>query len=203
VLLYTDGLIERRDQTIDEGLAQLREAALAAPCDPERLIEHVLDELVGVADRRDDIALLAVRMLVSAPERLQLRLPSGIDSLDVVRDALRVWLENAPVTEAEAGEIVLAAWEACANAVEHAQRPTEDVFRFSAELDDHSVRITVEDTGKWNPETTRDDRGLGLRLVRSLMSSVDIETGEQGTRVVLGKAIMNPAKNSSAELTSA
>jgi serine phosphatase RsbU (regulator of sigma subunit)/anti-sigma regulatory factor (Ser/Thr protein kinase) len=198
LLLYTDGLIERRHRTIDEGLAQLLDAALAAPSDPERLVEHVLDELLGAAHRRDDVALLAVRMLVAAPEPLKLRLPSEIDSLDVIRDALRVWLESAPVTTEEAGEIVLAAWETTANAVEHAQRPTDDTVRFTAELDDLTVRIIVEDTGTWNPETVRDDRGLGLRLVRSLMSSVDIETGEKGTRVVLGKAIASPV-----ELTSA
>ncbi len=202
LLLYTDGLIERRNKTIDEGLAQLFAAALEAPPDPERLLEHVLDSLVGAADRRDDIALLAVRLFVSAPEPLRLRLPSDLDSLDVVRDALRVWLETTPVTDAEAAEIVLAAWEACANAVEHAQQPAQDVIRFSAELDELGLRISIEDTGSWTPESTRADRGLGLRLVRGLMSTVEIEKGEGGTRVVLGKALATPAQLESAGLGS-
>jgi serine phosphatase RsbU (regulator of sigma subunit)/anti-sigma regulatory factor (Ser/Thr protein kinase) len=203
LVLYTDGLIERRDQTIDDGLAQLRAAALEASGDPERLLEHVLDSLVGAADRRDDIALLAVRLLVAAPEPLDLRLPSNLDSLDVVRDALRVWLETASVPPAEAEEIVLAAWEACANAVEHAQRPTTDVIDFGVELDGGALRISIEDTGAWAPEIARDDRGLGLRLVRGLMSSVEIEKSESGTRVVLEKKLASPAESESAELTSA
>jgi len=203
LVMYTDGLIERRHQTIDDGLEQLRAAALEAPGDPERLLEHVLDTLVGSADRRDDIALLAVRFLVAAPARLGLRLPNELDSLDVVRDALRVWLETAPVTKVEAEEIVLAAWEACANAIEHARDPAEETFRFSAELDELGVRLSIEDTGVWAPETTRDDRGLGLRLVRGLMSSVEIETGNGGTRVVLGKELESPAQVESAGLTSA
>jgi serine phosphatase RsbU (regulator of sigma subunit)/anti-sigma regulatory factor (Ser/Thr protein kinase) len=194
LVLYTDGLIERRHQTIDEGLEQLYAAALAAPRDPERLVERVLDELVGAGDRRDDIAVLAVRLLVAAPEPLRLRLPSQLESLDVVRDALRTWLENAPVTDSEGEEIVLAAWEACANAVEHAREPSEDSIVFGAQLDELAVRITVEDTGQWRPETTGTDRGLGLRLVRGLMSSVEIETGERGTRVVLAKKIAGPAE---------
>jgi serine phosphatase RsbU (regulator of sigma subunit) len=132
LILYTDGLIERRDQTIDEGLAQLREAALVGPLDPERLVDHVLHELVGAGQRRDDIAILAVRLLVVAPHPLRLRLPAANGSLSIVRDALRTWLEPAPVTKAEAGEIVLAAWEACANAVEHALAPTEECFTFSS-----------------------------------------------------------------------
>jgi serine phosphatase RsbU (regulator of sigma subunit)/anti-sigma regulatory factor (Ser/Thr protein kinase) len=189
LLLYTDGLIERRNWTIDDGLRRLHAAAVEAPGDPERLVEHVLDTLVGAGDRRDDIAVLAVRLLVAAPEPLRLRLPSDLESLDVVRDALRVWLETAPVTASQAEEIVLATWETCANAIEHAQRPAEDVIRVTAELDQLSVRVCVEDTGTWAPETTRDDRGLGLRLVRGLMTSVDIETGERGTRIVLGKEI--------------
>jgi anti-sigma regulatory factor (Ser/Thr protein kinase) len=132
-----------------------------------------------------------------------LRLPSNLDSLDVVRDALRVWLETAPVSPAEAEEIVLAAWEACANAVEHAQRPAADVISFGAELEGDAVRLSVEDTGAWAPETTRDDRGLGLRLVRGLMSSVEIETSENGTRVVLEKELSSPAESESAGLASA
>ena len=202
LVMYTDGLIERRDQTIDDGLAQLRAAALEATADPERLLEHVLDSLVGAADRRDDIALLAVRLLVAAPEPLRLRLPSDLDSLDVVRDALRVWLETTAATPADAEEIVLAAWEACANAVEHAQLPSADVIGFGAELHGTTVRISVEDTGGWAPETARDDRGLGLRLVRGLMSSVEIETNETGTRVVLEKDLASSAQVEQVELTS-
>jgi anti-sigma regulatory factor (Ser/Thr protein kinase) len=192
LILYSDGLIERRGQTIDDGLAELKEAALAGPIDPERLAERVLDDLVGGAERRDDIVILAVRLLVAAPTTLKLRLPSRTGSLDVVRDALRVWLERAPVTQEQGGEIVLAAWEACANAVEHAVAPVEDTFRFTAALDDGVVRLSVRDTGTWSPERLEANRGLGLQLMRSLMSSVDIDTGPSGTTVSLEKEVAGP-----------
>nr|WP_279590873.1 SpoIIE family protein phosphatase [Modestobacter marinus] len=62
VLLYTDGLIERRDASLDDGLARLVQAA-------EDLAGASLDELVdGVLDRMvhgrpdDDVALVAVRL---------------------------------------------------------------------------------------------------------------------------------------------
>ena len=193
LILYSDGLIERRDKTIDEGLAELRAAALAAPLDPERLVEHVLEELLGSGERRDDVVILAVRLLVAAPETLRLRLPSTTDSLDVVRDAMRAWLEHAPVTPAEAGEIVLAAWEACANAVEHAVDPADDFFSFTAELDELALRISIDDTGTWSPETVGENRGLGLQLMRSLMSSVEIEMGAEGTKVTLERDIVGRA----------
>jgi serine phosphatase RsbU (regulator of sigma subunit)/anti-sigma regulatory factor (Ser/Thr protein kinase) len=199
LILYSDGLIERRGKGIDDGLAELQAAALAGPIDPERLVERVLDELVGGGERRDDIVVLAVRLLVAAPLRLDLRLPRETGSLDVVRDALRVWLERAPLNQAQAGEVVLAAWEACANAVEHAVAPTADTIGFTAELDDGVVRVSVRDTGTWSPVRARGNRGLGLRLMRSLMSFVDIETGPSGTKVALEKEIASPATVASAD----
>ena len=187
LLLYSDGLIERRDQTIDQGLANLREAAARGPHDPERLVDHVLHELVGARDRRDDIALLATRLLVAAPHPLRLKLPSTTGSLDVVRDALRVWLESAALRRSDADDVLLAAWEACANAVEHAVAPTEDTFVVSAEVEDSVVRVSICDSGAWSPEQIRGNRGLGLQLMRSLMSSVEVEPGPRGTKVVLEK----------------
>jgi serine phosphatase RsbU (regulator of sigma subunit) len=62
VLLYTDGLVEARDQELDEGIAALREA-LADLAD--RPLDELCDGLLarlrphGVAD---DVALVAVRL---------------------------------------------------------------------------------------------------------------------------------------------
>ena len=190
VILYTDGLVERRSESIDEGLERLRVAAESARGDPQSLVGHVIDALVGDAGRRDDIAVLAVRLLAVAPKALQLDLPSTPRSLDLVRDALRVWLEPAPVTPGEAHDIVLATWEACANAVEHPTRPGEPAtFTVRAEIEDSTVLVKVTDTGQWLDVEERPGRGLGLRLIRSVMSSVEIDADETGTRVQLQKVL--------------
>lgn len=62
LLLFTDGLVERRDQDIDTGLAELAEEAARVATAP---LEDMCDTLMGrnrrqVAD--DDVALLALRM---------------------------------------------------------------------------------------------------------------------------------------------
>jgi serine phosphatase RsbU (regulator of sigma subunit)/anti-sigma regulatory factor (Ser/Thr protein kinase) len=189
LLLYTDGLVERRGESIDLGLEQLRAAVASGPRDPERLVEHVLEAMVGSAERDDDIALLAVRVFSVAPRPLDLRVPNEIVSLDVVRDALRAWLEGARAPRAEAEEVVLAAWEACANAIEHANAPGSGHVVVRATLDDSRVRVVVEDSGRWRPPAETPDRGLGLRLIHSLMSSVDVAVSEGGTRVTLEKAL--------------
>ena len=59
LLLYTDGLVERRDQPIDEGMAQLCERVTAAGARPAA---DLCDLLLGSEQRReDDVALLALR----------------------------------------------------------------------------------------------------------------------------------------------
>jgi serine phosphatase RsbU (regulator of sigma subunit) len=62
---YTDGLIERRDQTIDEGLDRLCRAVKPQP--PDAVCAEVMADLVGNEAARDDIALLIVRRSPSAP----------------------------------------------------------------------------------------------------------------------------------------
>ena len=56
---YTDGLIERRDQPLDEGLARLCQVVAAQP--PEAACASVMAALVGREPPRDDIALLMFR----------------------------------------------------------------------------------------------------------------------------------------------
>jgi serine phosphatase RsbU (regulator of sigma subunit) len=56
---YTDGLVERRGQSIDDGLEQLRTAFFAG--DPEDVCAAVMSDLIGVSAVQDDTALLVFR----------------------------------------------------------------------------------------------------------------------------------------------
>jgi PAS domain S-box-containing protein len=62
VLLYTDGLVERRDSDLDEGVLRLRDALVdLAELPLEDLLDKLVDRLVhGRPD--DDVALVAVRL---------------------------------------------------------------------------------------------------------------------------------------------
>ena len=62
VLLYTDGLIERRDSDLDSGMVRLRDALVELA---DRPLQELLDELLErLVDGRpeDDVALVAVRL---------------------------------------------------------------------------------------------------------------------------------------------
>lgn len=62
LLLYSDGLIERRDRSLEDGLITLTCAAAGNNSDPEQLISAVLGAL-GSTDPEDDTCLVALRVL--------------------------------------------------------------------------------------------------------------------------------------------
>ncbi|RBY88566.1 SpoIIE family protein phosphatase [Blastococcus sp. TF02A-26] len=62
VLLYTDGLVERRDSDLDAGVRRLRETLTELAGLPlEQLLDEVLERLVD-GRPEDDVALVAVRL---------------------------------------------------------------------------------------------------------------------------------------------
>lgn len=61
LLLYTDGLVDRRDRTIDEGLTQLAELVRLTDGPPEELCDRITTEMAD-KDRTDDVALLAIAL---------------------------------------------------------------------------------------------------------------------------------------------
>ena len=61
LLLYSDGLVERRDRSLDDGLATLASSARGIG-DPEQVITAVLHAL-GTTDPEDDTCLVALQVL--------------------------------------------------------------------------------------------------------------------------------------------
>jgi sigma-B regulation protein RsbU (phosphoserine phosphatase) len=59
LVLYTDGLIERRGEILDEGLERLCAATVAGP--PDLVCHRIMRRLVGNTPAGDDIAILALR----------------------------------------------------------------------------------------------------------------------------------------------
>jgi serine phosphatase RsbU (regulator of sigma subunit) len=60
LLLYTDGLIERRDRPLDVGMALLLENATDGTA--ERLCSQLARNLLPGGEPPDDVAMLALRM---------------------------------------------------------------------------------------------------------------------------------------------
>jgi phosphoserine phosphatase RsbU/P len=63
--LYTDGLVERRYEHIDDGITRLCQAVTSEP--PEDVCATVMQTLVGHQSPGDDIALLVLRWVPGSP----------------------------------------------------------------------------------------------------------------------------------------
>ena len=75
IVLYTDGLVERRGETIDVGLERLLDAVRGHGMDVKRLCDHLTATLLADGSD-DDVALLAARVQsLASPDRLHLELP--------------------------------------------------------------------------------------------------------------------------------
>ena len=137
VLLYTDGLVERRGEVLDEGLERLaRAAAGVRDLAPDELVSTVVDAALadgalGDAARPDDIAVVAVRLL---PGPLHGVLPAQPRQLRVMRRAVERWAAAVGLSDEVLDDLQYALGEAAANAVEHAYGNTgEGEFHYTLE----------------------------------------------------------------------
>jgi PAS domain S-box-containing protein len=185
LLLYTDGLVERRRVSIDEGIARAG-AALREGQDTsvEDLASAVMGDLAPPDGYEDDVALVLFRH----PEPFDLTFPADRGQLTPVRAALRGWLGGTGVSRRTIQDVLVAAGEACANAIEHGHRdaPGQHI-RLRAEATASRLRLTVTDTGRWRaaPPVADPLRGHGIALMRALVQQVTIESGSTGTTVAM------------------
>ncbi len=191
LMLYSDGLVERRGESLDAGLARLADRGARAAsvrgsaarlCDG--LVDAMLEDLGGAVD--DDVAALCLRYCPPFEHRVP-ALPGQLASL---RQDLRSWLQRTGASAAELADLVLACGEAAANAVEHAYRDgaTGDMI-VMARCSGGSVELEIRDFGRWQPRPAPGDRGRGLRLMRSLADTVEITPGTAGSVVLVRRRL--------------
>jgi serine phosphatase RsbU (regulator of sigma subunit)/anti-sigma regulatory factor (Ser/Thr protein kinase) len=183
--MYTDGLIERRGQNIDDGIDLLgRLIVSTAAVTPDRIVRNV-SEAIGAPD--DDVALLLVSM-DAARAGFEVEVPAEAATLPELRRRLRAWLARRHCGPAESADLVLAVSEACNNAIEHGYRDRDrgGTIKLSIEVDQGTIRAVVEDQGSWHETPGKtDERGRGITLMQHLMHTTEIESDANGTRVTL------------------
>jgi serine phosphatase RsbU (regulator of sigma subunit)/anti-sigma regulatory factor (Ser/Thr protein kinase) len=193
LLLYTDGLIERRHESIDSGLQRLTRAAeAAAQCDDSSpLADGVYRALLDETPLEDDVALLAIETM-PLEGALEMSLPARPSVLGGLRKTLGRWLQAAGASEDELFDITLSTSEAAANAIEHAYGGREATFTVRCERDSNRVTIAVRDSGRWR--TSRPPGGgRGLEIMRALLDDVEISSDGEGTVVKLTRELSRRA----------
>ncbi|WP_405783639.1 SpoIIE family protein phosphatase [Streptomyces sp. NBC_00859] len=168
LVLFTDGLVERRGHDIDVGLEALR-TALERPGDlsPESTCRAVLDALLS-ARPTDDVALLIARTHLLDPGSVaDWDVPDEPDAVSGIRaEASRVvnaWgLEDAVYT----AELIVS--ELVTNAIRYGTQP----IRLRLLYDDNTLICEVADGSSTAPHVrraaTNDEGGRGLFIIARL-----------------------------------
>jgi PAS domain S-box-containing protein len=185
LVLFTDGLIERPGEVIDEGMAKLAARVREAPHDPEALCSYLLSTLVPAGGATDDVAILTLRNLPDS-ERFRATFMAEPEALSQMRSLLRRWLRHAGASERTIAEVATACGEAATNAIEHSGVAQD--FELSGRLMSGEIELTVRDHGRWRPPR-EGDQGRGLSLMRALMDTVELTPSPEGTTVRLRRRL--------------
>jgi serine phosphatase RsbU (regulator of sigma subunit)/anti-sigma regulatory factor (Ser/Thr protein kinase) len=192
LLLYTDGLVERRRSSLDDGIANvcalLREGRDA---ELEDLSNRIMHRMAPGDGYQDDVALLLYRH----PAPLRLDFPADVSQLATVRTALRDWLIRADVNRDQVYDVLTAAGEAVSNSIEHGHRDNpRGAISVRATVSAEMVRLAIADSGSWkqpSPAAQRQQhRGRGIQLMHALMQDVTIDPETDGTTVHLTARIV-------------
>lgn len=176
-VLYTDGLVERRDEDLDEGIAALEHALAGATGTPQVICDRLVRSAGLTADHDDDVAVLVLQH----PAR------TGADG-ELFRNAaleLLGGVEAAPRARAFASGVltswrfpadlhdlgVLAASELVANSLQHGTPP----MRLRLRRTDRRLIVEVTDGDDHLPRRRRaepgDESGRGIAIVATIAST--------------------------------
>jgi anti-sigma regulatory factor (Ser/Thr protein kinase) len=198
-LLYTDGLVERRGERFEDGLARVR-AAAAGGGTAQAMCERIL-RAADALEADDDVTLVVVRGEPVIGRVARLKLSADPEALVSLRRVLRRWLEEAGARREEVGELVMAANEAWQNALEHGTGFARTTIDVELEHKDGSVTITVRDPGRTGERPASDpDRGRGIELMRALADDVTLELAPHGSIVRLRRRLGGRAASQAARM---
>lgn len=184
VALYTDGLVERRDRDIDEGVdalaARLGETPPGAAAVPAELVSQMLP-----GEQDDDVAVLLAR--VPDESRLTMsalrQIPPTDWAVPHAREFAATTLRSWALPDELVDDVVLLVSELVTNAVVHGRPPIEMRLRRAA----RQVVLEVFDGATFLPRRLRpsleDEHGRGLQLVALLAERWGTRPTQEGKSV--------------------
>jgi PAS domain S-box-containing protein len=183
LLLYTDGLVERRGTSIEDGMARAADlVGDGRSHELDEVADHLMSSLEPAGGYPDDVAMLLYRQ----PAPLEMDFTADARHVGPSRAALRTWLTQVGVEDDQIQDMLVAAGEAVANAIEHGHRDRPDgliSLRANAVVD--GLQVSVIDTGVWKTprQVPGEYRGRGISLMRCLVQDLSIQSNDSGTTV--------------------
>jgi CheY-like chemotaxis protein/anti-sigma regulatory factor (Ser/Thr protein kinase) len=190
LLLYTDGLIERRSEPLDDGFARLTAAAAGCARLPAgQACRAIISEMTPGEGYADDVALIALRPAGTTAESHVDAMPASFSELRPARNRMRGWLAHLGAGRATTHDALLGAGEALSNAIEHGSdldpRRTVSIEAFASA---DEISVTVTDGGRWLKDSVAsraNQRGQGLKLIHGLAKHSRTERTILGTEVTM------------------
>ncbi|WBB81477.1 SpoIIE family protein phosphatase [Micromonospora sp. WMMD882] len=183
LLLFSDGVVERRWQSLSVGLAGLAEAvATAGSGDPRALCAVATAAVPGATD--DDVAVLAVEHALMPSRSAGMEVPAEPTAPSRVRRWMTAQLSAWQVPESIVGAAVLCTSELTTNALLHAGTAARVEIDLSAER----LLVSVADSGTRGAVTktqtdTLSSRGRGLGLIEQLSDAWGTDPTVRGSTV--------------------
>jgi GAF domain-containing protein/anti-sigma regulatory factor (Ser/Thr protein kinase) len=183
LLLFSDGVVERRQQSLTVGLAALATAvAAAAGGDPRMLCAVAGGAVPGSSE--DDAAVLAVEHALTPSRSAALDVPAEPTAPGRVRQWLTGQLTIWRVAESVIGAAVLCISELTTNALLHAGTAA----RVEIDLSPERLLVSVADRGTRGTVTrahadTLSSRGRGLGLIEQLSDAWGTDPTVRGSTV--------------------
>lgn len=176
-VLYTDGLVERRSEDIDEGVASLARALSGAKGSPQVVCDRLIRSLGVTAEHDDDVAVLVVQHPARTGANAELFHNAALDLLGGIEATPRARSFATGVLTswrfpAELRDLgVLAASELVANSLQHGTPP----MRLGLRRTDRRLIIEVTDGDDHLPRRRQaepaDEAGRGIEIIASIATS--------------------------------
>lgn len=176
-VLYTDGLVERRNEDLDEGIAALERALAGATGTPQVICDRLVRSAGVTAEHDDDVAVMVLQHPAhTGPDselfrNAALELLGGVEAAPRARafasGVLTSW--RFPVELHDLG--VLAVSELVANSLQHGTPP----MRLRLRRTDRRLIVEVTDGDDHLPRRRRaepgDESGRGIAIVATIASN--------------------------------
>jgi len=186
LVLYSDGLIERRGESLDVGLSELeRVITEMAEWRPERICDELFSHFGVDASRADDAVVLVVKSELDHHEVYRETFPARPEELRQIRSSIRSWASSRHLPPATRDDLLIAIGEATANSVRHAYRNSKPgVVEIIIKPVGEGLEVAVSDRGIWQAASGPSrNPGMGRFIIRSLTVEYHTESNEKGTRV--------------------
>ncbi|MFZ0013911.1 MAG: SpoIIE family protein phosphatase [Acidimicrobiia bacterium] len=184
LILYSDGLVERRGESLAEGLERLESLACSlARKRPLDICERLFADLGGRA-REDDVVVMVMRSQEVASDGFYERFPARPEELSNARSSIRSWMDGRELSAAVKDDLLIALGEVTANAVRHAYHDVPaGIVEISVQHLSGRLVAEVSDDGTWLEGGEADTPGLGLGIVGSITEDLRIDSTGSGTLV--------------------